>query len=100
MKWEIGFSRDAEKFLKRENHRAEAVAEIINFLKRMRGEPVSVDVKKLKGDWQGFLQDKKGKAQNNFRTGLSRAFHLHRTDIPLFPFHSVIHFSSFDPCNS
>jgi hypothetical protein len=35
MKWEIGFSRDAEKFLKRENHRAEAVAEIINFLKRI-----------------------------------------------------------------
>ena len=28
MKWEIGFSREAEKFLKRENIRSETVAEI------------------------------------------------------------------------
>ena len=61
MKWEIGFSRDAEKFLKRENLRSETVAEIINFLKRMKGESVSVDVKKLKGDWQGFYRIRKGK---------------------------------------
>jgi len=61
MKWEIGFSRDAEKFLKRENLRSETVSEIINFLKRMKGESVSVDVKKLKGDWQGFYRIRKGK---------------------------------------
>jgi hypothetical protein len=42
MNWEIGFSRDAEKFLKRENLRAEILAELINFLKRMKGESVSV----------------------------------------------------------
>jgi len=61
MKWEIGFSREAEKFLKRENIRSEAVAEITKFLKRMKGEPVSVDVKKLKGDWQGFYRIRKSK---------------------------------------
>jgi len=61
MKWEIGFSREAEKFLKRENIRSEAVAEITKFLKRMKGEPLSVDVKKLKGDWQGFYRIRKGK---------------------------------------
>jgi mRNA interferase RelE/StbE len=61
MKWEIGFSREAEKFLKRENIRLEAIAEIKRFLKRMKGEPVSVDVKKLKGDWQGFYRIRKGK---------------------------------------
>jgi len=33
MKWEIGFSRDAEKFLKLENLRSESIAEIINFFK-------------------------------------------------------------------
>ena len=38
MNWEIGFSRDAEKFLKQENLRPETVAEIINFLKKMKGE--------------------------------------------------------------
>ena len=61
MKWEIGFSREAEKFFKRENIRAEAVAEVTKFLKRMKGEPISVDVKKLKGDWQGFYRIRKGK---------------------------------------
>ena len=61
MKWEIGFSREAEKFLKRENIRSEAVAEITKFLKRMKGEPLSMDVKKLKGDWQGFYRIRKGK---------------------------------------
>ena len=61
MKWEIGFSREAEKFLKRENIRSEAVAEITKFLKTMKGEPLSVDVKKLKGDWQGFYRIRKSK---------------------------------------
>jgi mRNA interferase RelE/StbE len=27
----------------------------------MKGEPLSVDVKKLKGDWQGFYRIRKGK---------------------------------------
>jgi mRNA interferase RelE/StbE len=61
MKWEIGFSREAEKFLKRENIRPEAVNEITKFIKRIKGEPISVDVKKLKGDWQGFYRIRKGK---------------------------------------
>jgi hypothetical protein len=37
MKWEIGFSKEAEKFLKRENLRSETIGEIVNFLKRLRG---------------------------------------------------------------
>lgn len=40
---------------------SEAVAEITKFLKRMKGEQISVDVKKLKGDWQGFYRIRKGK---------------------------------------
>jgi len=67
MKWEIGFSREAEKFLKRENIRPEAVAAITNFLKIMKGEPVSVDIKKLKGDWQGFYRIRKGKLRIIFK---------------------------------
>jgi mRNA interferase RelE/StbE len=60
MKWEIGFSREAEKFLKRKSIRPEVVAEITKFLKRMKGKQISVDVKKLKGDWQGFYRIRKG----------------------------------------
>jgi hypothetical protein len=36
MKWEIGFSREAEKFLKRKSIRPEAVNEIIKFIKRIK----------------------------------------------------------------
>ena len=61
MNWKIGSSRDAEKFLKQENLQSETVVEIIKFLKKMKGESVSVDVKKLKGDWQGFYRIRKGK---------------------------------------
>ena len=61
MKWEIGFSREAEKFLKLEKIRSQAVEEIKNVIKRMKGEPVTVDVKNLKGDWQGFYRIRKGK---------------------------------------
>ena len=38
MTWEIGFSREAEKFLKLENIRSLAVEEIKNVIKRMKGE--------------------------------------------------------------
>jgi mRNA interferase RelE/StbE len=61
MTWEIGFSREAEKFLKLEKIRSQAVEEIKNLIKRMKGEQVTVDVKKLKGDWQGFYRIRKGK---------------------------------------
>ena len=61
MKWEISFSGDAEKFMKRENLRSKAIAEITKFLRRMKGESVSVDVKKLKGDWEGFYRIRKGR---------------------------------------
>jgi mRNA interferase RelE/StbE len=74
MKWEIGFSRDAEKFMKRENLRSETVAEIINFLKRMKGESVSVDVKKLKGDWQGYYRIRKGKLRIIFKLNFQEHF--------------------------
>lgn len=74
MKWEIGISREAEKFLKRENIRSEAIAEIKNFLKRMKGEQVSVDVKKLKGEWQGFYRIRKGKLRIIFELNFEEHF--------------------------
>jgi hypothetical protein len=35
MKWEIGFSREAEKFLNLEKIRSQAIEEIKNVIKRM-----------------------------------------------------------------
>jgi mRNA interferase RelE/StbE len=74
MKWEIGFSREAEKALKRENLKSDAIAEITKFLKRVKGEPVSVDVKKLKGDWQGFYRIRKGKLRIIFELSFEDHF--------------------------
>jgi mRNA interferase RelE/StbE len=74
MKWEIGFSREAEKIPKRENIKPEAIAEITKFLKRMKGEPVSLDVKKLKGDWQGFYRIRKGKLRIIFELSFEDNF--------------------------
>ena len=54
MKWEIGFSREAEKALKRENLKSDAIAEITKFLKRVKGEPVSVDVKNSRATGRAF----------------------------------------------
>jgi mRNA interferase RelE/StbE len=76
MKWEIGFSKEAEKFLKRENLRSETIGEIVKFLKRLRGESVSVDVKKLKGDWQGYYRIRKGKVRIIFELSFEEHFCL------------------------
>ena len=36
MKWELGFSREAEKFLNLEKIRSQAIEEIKNVIKRMK----------------------------------------------------------------
>ena len=61
MNWLINYSRDAEKFIKKEDLRTDVRNALIKFLKRMRGENINVDVKKLKGDWEGFYRIRKGK---------------------------------------
>ncbi len=61
MKWKINYSRDAEKFIEKENIRGETREELAKFLKRTKGEDINVDVKKLKGSWAGSCRIKKGK---------------------------------------
>ena len=60
MKWKINYSRDAEKFIERENICGETREELAKFLKRTKGEDINVDVKKLKGLWAGYYRIKKG----------------------------------------
>jgi len=61
MKWEISYSHDAGKFLDKESFHRQIKNELINFLKRIEGENINVDVKKLKGSWKGFYRIRKGK---------------------------------------
>jgi len=60
MKWEINYSRDAENFLKKEDIRDDVRTDLIRFLRRMKGEKSNVDVKKLKGAWDGYYRLRKG----------------------------------------
>jgi len=54
MKWKIDYSRDAEKFIERENIRGETREELAKFIKRTKDKDINVDAKKLKGSWTGY----------------------------------------------
>ena len=62
MKWYIDFSTDSLKFLKRNNLTEDFIIEKIRFaLRKFQGEDVNVDIKKLKGEWEGFYRIRVGR---------------------------------------
>ena len=62
MKWTIEFSDDSLKFLKKNNVNEDyVVAKIKLALRKLRGENVNINIKKLKGEWLGFYRIKAGK---------------------------------------
>lgn len=61
MKWRIDYSRDAEKFIEKQNIRLEVREELKKFLMKIKGENVNVDIKKLSGEWEGYYRLRKGK---------------------------------------
>jgi mRNA-degrading endonuclease RelE of RelBE toxin-antitoxin system len=62
MKWIVDFSDDSLKFLKKNKISEDYIIEKIELtLKRLKGEDVNVDIKKLKGKWEGFFRIRFGK---------------------------------------
>jgi len=62
MNWQISLSKDAEKFLAKNKLPKENIFEIIRkSIKKLQGEDINVDIKKLKGEWQGFYRSRVGK---------------------------------------
>lgn len=61
MKWRIEYSRDADKFIKKQNIRVEVTRELKKFLIKMQGGNVNLNLKKLTGDWAGYFRLRKGK---------------------------------------
>jgi mRNA interferase RelE/StbE len=60
--WEIKISRDAEKFLKKNNLTVEQIDNLVaEAIRCFKGEDVVVDIKKLKGEWKGFYRIRSGK---------------------------------------
>lgn len=61
MKWSIEYSRDAERFIEKQNIRIVVREELRKFLIKMKGGNVNIDLKKLTGDWTGYYRLRKGK---------------------------------------
>jgi len=61
MKWRIEYSRDAEKFIDKQDVHTEVKEELKKFLIKMKGSSVNIDLKKLVGDWEGYYRLRKGK---------------------------------------
>jgi len=81
MKWSIEYSRLADKFIAREDISVAVSEQIENFLKKMRGDPINIDVKKLKGKWKGYLRIRKGKLRVIFVVDFEdKAVYVERVD--------------------
>jgi len=81
MKWHIQYSRDAEQFIDKQKIRVEVREQLELFLRKMKGESINVDVKKLKGEWKGYLRIRKGKLRVIFSADFSeRVLYVERTD--------------------
>jgi mRNA interferase RelE/StbE len=81
MKWTIEYSRSSDEFIAREDISLVVGEQIESFLKKMRGEKINIDVKKLKGKWKGYLRIKKGKLRVIFTVNFGdRVLYVERVD--------------------
>lgn len=57
MNWRVDFSRDALKFLHQNNIKENFIIDKIKLaLEKFKGENINVDIRKLKGSWEGFYR--------------------------------------------
>lgn len=78
MNWAILFSDRADASLvKNRFNRDEMIAVVASAIEKFAGEVVSIDIKKMKGDWAGFHRIRKG----NLRLVVSFNFESHRAFI-------------------
>lgn len=62
MNWRIDFSADSLKFFNKNNIKEDFIIEKIRLvLRKFKGENINIDVKKLKGDWEGLYRIRSGR---------------------------------------
>lgn len=62
MTWSINYSKSSNKFLEKQPQiKNEIFDEINKFIRKLNGETVNINFKKLTGDWDGFYRIRKGK---------------------------------------
>jgi mRNA-degrading endonuclease RelE of RelBE toxin-antitoxin system len=81
MTWTIEYSRDADRFIQAEGIQGEVNKQIDGFLRKLFGESVNIDVKKLKGEWKGYFRIRKGRLRIIFSLDTSyRSLHVEKID--------------------
>jgi len=62
MNWRIDFSSSSLKFLKQNNLEENFVIEKIKLaLRKFKGENININIKKLRGEWEGFYRIRSGR---------------------------------------
>lgn len=73
MSWYLEFSKDSDKFLKTQKlNKIQIVNEIKKFIKKVNGEVININVKKLTGAWKGYYRIRKGKIRIIFQVNSSQ----------------------------
>lgn len=62
MKWLIDLSKSSLKFIKKNNiNKKNIVSILIIAIKKLQGQNINIDIKKMSGNWEGFYRVCKGK---------------------------------------
>jgi mRNA interferase RelE/StbE len=61
MRWEIEYSKRADEFIEEHGIKDVVRESIKNFILKITGLNINIDVKKLKGEWTGYYRIRKGK---------------------------------------
>jgi len=61
MKWRVEYSREAEKFIEKQDVHTEVTEQLKKFLIKITGGNVNIDLKKLVGNWDGYYRLRKGR---------------------------------------
>ena len=64
MNWQIDFSKESLKFMKNNNiDETNIISCVIKTIRRLKGESVNIDIKKMKGEWKDFYRIRLGKTR-------------------------------------
>lgn len=61
MKWSVEHSKRANAFIEKHHIEAKVMDSIGDFILKIKGSSINIDVKKLKGEWLGYYRIRKGK---------------------------------------
>ncbi|HQQ49657.1 MAG: hypothetical protein KBG92_05560 [Spirochaetes bacterium] len=61
MTWTINYSKDAKKFIDKQNVHNDVVEALKKLILKIQGNNVNIDLKKLYGDWDGYYRLRRGK---------------------------------------